>query len=265
MLPHQVDAVLLDVGGVFHLPDHDRIVEAMTRAGVVVDPGDLDRAHYAGVRCLTDFAEGDRSIWLAYNRGYARMLGAGDDQIEAVAEALLNEFTTGGVWTRIIPGSPEALASIAATGVKLAIVSNADGSVEAQLAADGICQIGPGPGVEMDAILDSSVVGAAKPDPRIFEIALERLGVPAECAIHVGDTPAADVAGARAAGITPVLVDPYDDHPDFAGLRIPDLATLATHLTAGEPKPGSPPTTPERSVRSEQSRSEPHAANPSGA
>ncbi len=230
MLPAQIDAVLLDVGGVFHLPDHDRIVDAMARVGVAVDPRDLDRAHYAGVRCLTDFTEGDRSIWLAYNRGYARVLGAGD-QVEAVAEALLNEFTTGGVWTRIIPGSPEALVAIAATGVKLAIVSNADGSVEAQLAADGICQMGPGPGVEMDAILDSSVVGAAKPDPRIFEIALERLGVAAERAIHVGDTPAADVTGARAAGVTPVLVDPYDDHPDFDGLRIPDLTTLATHLT----------------------------------
>ncbi len=232
MLPDPIDAVLLDVGGVFHLPDHDRIVAAMARVGVTVTPADLDRAHYAGVRGLTEFTEGDRSIWLAYNRGYARVLGAGADQVEAVAEALLNEFTTGGVWTRIIPGSPEALVAIAATGVKLAIVSNADGSVEAQLAADGICQVGPGPGVAMDAILDSSVVGAAKPDPRIFEIALERLGVSPDRAIHVGDTPAADVAGAEAAGITPVLVDPYDDHPDFPGLRVDSLGTLASRLAA---------------------------------
>ncbi len=147
--------------------------------------------------------------------------------MEAVAEALLNEFTTGGVWTRIVPGSPEALVAIAATGVKLAIVSNADGSVEPQLAADGICQIGRGRGVEMDAILDSSAVGVAKPDPRIFEIALERLGVTADRAIHVGDTPAADVEGARAAGITPVLIDPYDDHPTATVRRVPSLAALA--------------------------------------
>ena len=224
-----MDAVLLDVGGVFHLPDHDRIVAAMARSGVDVDPADLDRAHYAGVLALTDFTEGDRNIWLAYNRGYARALGA-DEQVEAVAEALLNEFTTGGVWTRIIPGSRDALVSIAATGVKLAIVSNADGSVEAQLAADGICQMGNGSGVAMDAILDSSVVGVAKPDPRIFEIALERLGVTADRAIHVGDTPAADVVGARAAGIMPVLIDPYDDHPDAAVMRVPSLAALAAIL-----------------------------------
>ena len=230
MLPNPIDAVLLDVGGVFHLPDHARIVAAMDRAGVAVDPADLDRAHYAGVRGLTDFREGDREIWLAYNRGYARALGA-DGQVEAVAEVLLNEFTTGGVWTRVVPGSPEALVAIAATGVKLAIVSNADGSVEAQLAADGICQMGAGPGVEMDAILDSSVVGVAKPDPRIFEIALERVGVSPDRAIHVGDTPAADVVGARAAGVTPVLVDPYDDHPDFDGLRVASLAAVAELLS----------------------------------
>ena len=234
MLPKTVDAVLLDVGGVFHLPDHDRIVAALARVGLDVDPAALDRAHYAGVRGLTDFREGDREIWLAYNRGYAHALGA-DGRVDEVAEMLLNEFTTGGVWTRIFPGSPEALAALSTTGVKLAIVSNADGSVEAQLAADGICQLGPGPGVTMDAILDSSVVGCAKPDPRIFEIALERLGgiAPAR-AVHVGDTPAADAAGALAAGITPVLIDPFDDHEDFDGIRVPSLAAavelLATHL-----------------------------------
>ncbi len=231
-LPAPIDAVLLDVGGVFHLPDHERVTGALARAGLDVDPDQLDRAHYAGVRGLTDFREGDRQIWLAYNRGYARALGA-DGRVDDVAELLLNEFTTGGVWTRIVPGAPEALRAIAATGVKLAIVSNADGSVEAQLAADGICQVGPGPGVPMDAILDSSVVGAAKPDPRIFEIALERLGgVAPDRAIHVGDTPAADADGARAAGITPVLVDPYGDHPDFDGIRVTHLADVARALAS---------------------------------
>ena len=228
-LPATIDAVLLDVGGVFHLPDHDRIVAAMARVGVAAAAADLDRAHYAGVKALTDFREGDREIWLAYNRGYAHALGA-DGDVEAVAEVLLNEFTTGGVWTRVIPGSADALATIAATGVKLAIVSNADGSVEAQLAADGMCQVGPGPGVAMDAILDSSVVGVAKPDPRIFTLALERLGVSPDRTVHVGDTPAADVDGARAAGVTPVLIDPYDDHPDSDVLRVASLAAFAELL-----------------------------------
>jgi putative hydrolase of the HAD superfamily len=228
-LPHDVRAVLLDVGGVFHLPDHDRIVAAMERAELTVDAADLDRAHYAGVRALTSFREGDREIWLAYNRGYAAALGA-DGRVEEVAEVLLSEFTTGGVWTRIIPGSRDALAALKERGLRLAIVSNADGSVEAQLARDAICQVGPGPGVEVDAVLDSSVVGVAKPDPRMFRIALERIGVAPEHAIHVGDTPAADVDGAVAAGITPVLVDPYDDHADLPVLRVASLAEVVDLL-----------------------------------
>ena len=67
-LPEPLEAVLLDVGGVFHLPDHDRIAGAMERAEVVINAAELDRAHYAGVRGLTNFTEGDRSIWLTDSR-----------------------------------------------------------------------------------------------------------------------------------------------------------------------------------------------------
>jgi putative hydrolase of the HAD superfamily len=231
-MPAPVRAVLLDVGGVFHLPDHDRIVAALARAEVTVDPAGLDRAHYAGVAALDDFTEGDRSIWLAYNRAYARACGAADDRIEAVAEILLSEFTTGGVWTRVIAGSREALQELAALGVALAIVSNADGSVEAQLRADGICQVGDGAGVPVGAVLDSAVVGVAKPDPKIFELALERLGIAPDAAIHVGDTPAADVDGARAAGVRPVLIDPHDDHVALEVDRVRALSDVVELVRA---------------------------------
>ncbi len=231
-MPASVQAVLLDVGGVFHLPDHDRIVAALARAEVTVDPAGLDRAHYAGVAALDDFTEGDRSIWLAYNRAYARACGAADDRIEAVAEILLSEFTTGGVWTRVIAGSREALQELAALGVALAIVSNADGSVEAQLRADGICQVGDGAGVPVGAVLDSAVVGVAKPDPKIFELALERLGIAPDAAIHVGDTPAADVDGARAAGVRPVLIDPHDDHVALEVDRVRSLSDVVELVRA---------------------------------
>ena len=83
------------------------------------------------------------------------------------------------------------------------MVSNADGTVEQQLRDDALCQVGPGAGVEVGAILDSTNVGVAKPDPAIFTIALALLGVPAQRALHVGDTPSADVAGASAAGSDP--------------------------------------------------------------
>ena len=219
------DAVLLDVGGIFHLPAHDRISAALGRAGLT-SPDDLDRAHYAGVAAITDFTDGDRNVWMAYQPAYALACGAPAERLDEIAELLHAEFVSGGVWTRVIPESVAALRALKALGVKLAVVSNADGTVEQQLRDDGIGQVGPGPGVELDAVLDSAVVCVSKPDPRIFELALERIGVPAERALHVGDILAADVEGARAAGVTPVLMDPYDLHPDIDVQRVRSLSDV---------------------------------------
>lgn len=218
-----IDAVLLDVGGVFYLPDHARIAAALERVEVSVDTGDLDRAHYAGAAALDDFLDGDRSIWQAYNHAYARACGVPADRLDDAVESLLNEVTTRGLWTRVVPGAPEALRALADLDVTLGIVSNADGTVEAQLRADGICQIGPGPGVEVAAVVDSTVVGVAKPDPRIFEFALDALGMRPDQTVYVGDTPAGDVVGARAAGVRPLLVDPFDLHRDLDVERVRSL------------------------------------------
>src|SRR5918996_5509675 len=230
-----IEAVLIDVGGVLILPDHDRIAAALERADVHVDRALLDRAHYAGVAALDEFAEGDREIWVRYNRAYARACNTPEDALDDAVEHLLSEFATGAGWSRIVPGSVDALRGIAALDVKLAIVSNAGGDTEPRLREFGICQVGPGPAVEVAAILDSTVVGVAKPDPRIFELALEALDVPAERAIHVGDTPGADVDGARAAGVHPVLVDPFDLHTDLDVERVTSLADVVGLVRSGQP------------------------------
>jgi putative hydrolase of the HAD superfamily len=230
-----IEAVLVDVGGVLVLPDHDRMVGAFERAGMHVDRDRLDRAHYAGVAALTEFREGDREVWAAYNRAYARACDAPADALEDVVEHLLNEFATGEVWSRIVHGSVDALRRLGALGVRLAIVSNADGNAEQRLADDAVCQVGPGRGATVGAIFDSTVIGVAKPDPRIFEMALEELAVPAAHAIHVGDTPGADVDGARAAGVRPILVDPYDFHSDLDVERVSSIVDVVDLVRTRQP------------------------------
>jgi len=123
-----------------------------------------------------------------------------------------------------------ALRALAALGLQLAVVSNADGTVEQQLRDDGIGQVGPGDGVEFAAVIDSRIVGVHKPDPAIFRLALDAMGVAPEHTLHIGDTPAADVVGARAAGIHPVLVDPFDHHTDLDCVRVRHLDDLVTLL-----------------------------------
>jgi putative hydrolase of the HAD superfamily len=230
-----IEAVLIDVGGVLVLPDHDRMAAALERAGVHVGRNLLDRAHYAGVAALDQFTEGDREIWTTYNRAYARACNTPEDALDGAVEHLLNEFATGAVWSRIVPGSVEALQELAALDVELAIVSNADGDTEQRLRDFGICQLGPGQATEVAAILDSTVVGVAKPDPRIFELALEALDVAAERAMHVGDTPGADVDGARAAGVNPVLIDPFEFHTDLDVERVSSLADVVGLVRSGQP------------------------------
>jgi putative hydrolase of the HAD superfamily len=95
----------------------------------------------------------------------------------------------------------------------------------------GVAQVGPGGGVEVEVVVDSNVVGVTKPDPAIFPFALEPMGLaPGRCA-YVGDSFRNDVVGARAAGLTPVHLDPLGLGPDGDHLRITSLGDLRGLLT----------------------------------
>ena len=102
---------------------------------------------------------------------------------------------------------------------RLAVVSNAGGQVEADLDQCGLPRWG-------ETVVDSQLVGVAKPDPRIFHVALERLGAGPGEAVYVGDVPASDGEGARAAGIPRVLIEPFGVHGDVDVTRISRLADL---------------------------------------
>jgi len=104
-----------------------------------------------------------------------------------------------------------ALAELRALGVRLVCVSNWDYSLPDVLARVGLAD-------ELDGVVTSAAVGARKPDPRLFEAALEVAGCAADEALHVGDTPTEDVEGARAAGIRALLID-RDGGGDIESLR----------------------------------------------
>ncbi|MDQ1436149.1 MAG: putative hydrolase of the superfamily [Actinomycetota bacterium] len=228
--PAPPKAILLDVGGVFLVPTHDRIMGAFTRAGFTPSVEILDRAHYAGA--LTFPFTADETIdwatrWRAYLDGYMTECGTPEEMREDVHQHLDSEFADAALWLREFPGSRDGLRELAATGVRLGIISNADGLIGGRLAEAEILQVGPGLGVAVECVIDSGAVGVMKPDPRIFRLALDAMDIAAADAWYVGDMPGIDVIGARAAGLHPVLMDPYELHLDADYDRIGSLSELA--------------------------------------
>ena len=209
-------AVLVDVGGVLLMPDHETINRiAASFGGVGATESDLVRAHYLGV------AAGERPAGFDWGHYRATLLAAGrvPPQRLADADAVLAEALAGPaevVWSTVLPGAREGMDRLARCGARLAIVSNSDGTVAASLASRHLVPDGT-------PVLDSGAAGVSKPDPGIFVLALEALGVPPERACHVGDVPSVDVVGARAAGVRPLHLDPIGwcqarDHGHVAGL-----------------------------------------------
>src|SRR5436305_5218150 len=93
-----------------------------------------------------------------------------------------------------------ALRELRGRGLRLVVVSNWDYALPDVLARIGLLEL-------VDAVVASAAVGAAKPDPRIFQAALARAGCAPTEALHIGDSPEKDVAGAEAAGIPALLLD----------------------------------------------------------
>lgn len=77
-----------------------------------------------------------------------------------------------------------------------------------------------------DFIIVSSTVGLAKPDPKIFELAMERAGVPAGQILYVGDNVADDIEGANNVGIDAVLINRPGRQRSTAPMMIDSLLEI---------------------------------------
>ena len=222
------DAVIFDAGGVFVLPDPTVIAPLLAPFGGSIDLELHRRAHYAGMaaKSRVDAVEAD---WQVYNETYVATIGVAVD-MAAIAATLLGRTRSADLWRYPIAENVNAIGELAARGVPMSVVSNAAGQIEWVLEWSGICQREEGPLVAMRTIIDSEVVGIAKPDPQIFEFALvEHSETPRDRILYVGDSVSMDVNGSRAAGLVPVLIDPFDDHDaaDFARLKsVADLIEL---------------------------------------
>ena len=221
------DAVLFDAGGVLLFPDPSVLIPALAVYGASNDPGTYFRAHYSAMAAKSRSGAGERE-WGVFNAAFVAAVGVPAHE-QAEAAYVLSKTRNAHLWRAPIRGSREGLALLNQLGVPVGVVSNAEGQIESVLARMGMCQVGPGAHPEVLCVVDSQVVGTAKPDPHIFDHALVHLpGVVRERILYVGDSVTMDVGGARAAGLTPVLFDPFGDTIDlYDGLRVASVVDVA--------------------------------------
>lgn len=226
--PGTVSAVVFDIGGVFLYPHFRRVREVLGREGEPTQAELLQfrEAHHAGCLKLSTLGatarEHHQDFWSNYDQAYA-------DTLEVPVESVKIGIRTSWDWAH--EENIRSFHELAASGMPVAIVSNNNGTAPEQMRDHGVCQVLPdGPLPKVAAIIDSSLIGAAKPDPAIMTPALYALGIKPENALYVGDTVHADVVGAQNAGMQVVQLDPFNHHEAFEHARLPDLESLVMAL-----------------------------------
>ena len=244
-VPSSVSSILLDAGGVLLFPEPANLLPHLREAGVAPDLAALERAHYHAMAAQDRQAAppAPATWWRDYLTTYVAACGVAEGHSEQLATEIAGHPQRYG-WAHAGRGVKDGLRALAGLGLPMGVVSNSNGTVEGDLRSVGVCYVpdgdGPPPeGIQMGVILDSAVVGVAKPDPGIFRIALDALNVPADGSVlHVGDSLRYDVAGALAAGLQPVHMDPYGLCPAPDGHRhIGSLTELAQALISTQRLP----------------------------
>ena len=198
--------VLLDVGETLLRPEpswRDVYASVFAPLGIDVTPDAFEAAfkeswaewEHEGPFEATE--EGSFQRFMALDRLVFRRLGH-DDLPESFFRAIDEAFHRRAAW-HVFPEVIPALDAMRDAGFRLGIVSNWGWTAPELLHLLELAG-------HFEVLSISARVGYQKPHPAIFLHALELLGADPRDAIHVGDDPVADVAGARRAGIEPVLI-----------------------------------------------------------
>ncbi len=226
LLPDPLDAVLLDAGGVLLDLDYAYLRRLIRINDSEVTEVDLARAEAAARQEFNRHVTGGGTVgeaWRDYFHVLLERVGIAMTRRDAIIDSLWEAHQRFGLWTVPIEGGPDTVKILLRNGHRLGVVSNAEGQVARDLDNAGYRDL-------FEIVVDSHVVGVEKPDPAIFQIAIEKMKVRPEATIFVGDVPSVDVAGARAAGITPILLDRYDLFVDWDVIRLRTTRELADLL-----------------------------------
>jgi putative hydrolase of the HAD superfamily len=200
-------AVIFDAGNTLLRMNYASIAEHLGTRGRRVTVEAVEEAELrARVRLDPHLAPGSSTESTVTHGRYLRYLLehlaiTEEGEVDAIARWRRAYNLPVGLWNRADPAAIEALRRVRSAGLVAGVISNSNGSVRSILEETGLA-------AHLHFIIDSSVVGVEKPDPRIFALGLREAGVSAAEAIYVGDLYSVDVLGARGAGLDGILLDP---------------------------------------------------------
>jgi HAD superfamily hydrolase (TIGR01509 family) len=213
--------IFFDVGNTLLFPNRARILAPL--------PADrhpsLEQWQALERRTKQEFDRGmmggkvDHSFWWTFHTYLLQGLNALDDGIR---DHLIENTQQSANWDQILPGTRDALERLR-QDYGLAVISNADGKIDAVLRRCGIADC-------FESITDSGIVGQEKPHPAIFKAALQAMKAEPADSLYVGDVYSIDHVGARNAGMQAVLFDVAGAYRELEFPRVESLAGLQNWL-----------------------------------
>ena len=215
MLIHPIETVLFDLDGTLrhNVPSADDFqYEFVLQFGVQDEPGKQQRgalwahAYWAQspdlLADIAQFGRMDDSFWIQYAYRYLRALEVPQSQARSLAAKLFQSMQENfEPENHVYPSVLETLRKLKDVGYNLGLVSNRSNPCQEECQRLGLLEY-------FDFAYVAAEVDAWKPDPQIFDRALEITGSPPLRTIYIGDNYYADVLGAKNAGLQPVLLDP---------------------------------------------------------
>ncbi len=237
MLIHPIETIIFDLDGTLrhNLPTADDTQYSYAlQLGVQDSPGrqrlGARWAHYYWAQSsdffddFKFFGEMNDEFWIRYAYRYLLALDLPESHATDLAPPLFQHMKDNfNPRNHIYPCVPETLRSFKDAGYILGMVSNRSNPCQEEVEKLGLLDY-------FDFVYVAAEVDAWKPDPRIFNRALEISCSPPDRTIYVGDNYYADIIGAQNARLQPVLLDPQDLFPEASCQIIHTIGELGDIL-----------------------------------
>lgn len=215
--------LLLDAGGTLLFIDQDYLSRLADAHGLQVEATRFYKEHFRLVHWFDTYVSTRRRFLSGFSEPYSqilfRLVGLSEESAEQAAQIAEARHEQRNLWEFTFPWVVETLDQLRDEGYRMSIISNADGRVEEQLHDLEIRGY-------FERVYDSEVVGARKPEPGIYELALNDLGLRPDEALFVGDMFYIDIWGANRVGMPGLHLDPLGLYEGWPGARIQDVRQL---------------------------------------